>query len=191
MRYDPDHKVRTHRRIVRNASRQLRAKGLNGPAVTTLMKAAGLTHGGFYRHFGSRDDLVVEAIEESLQELRDLLIAAAKGAAPGGGWKAMVRSYLSLERCDSADKGCPIAALAPDMARTRPALRQRIAAAILKLRQELIPFMPGLNADEKAANFLAIFSSMVGTIAIARTMPDPAIRQRILNTVRDHLLQSF
>jgi len=191
MRYEPDHKARIHRRIVRNASRQLRAKGLNGPAVTTLMKAAGLTHGGFYRHFGSRDDLVVEAVEESLQELRDRLIAAAKQAEPGESWKAMVRSYLSLERCDRPDEGCPIAALAPDMARTPPALKQRIAAAILKLRQGLLPFMPGRSAEEKAANFLAIFSSMVGTIAIARTMPDPAVRQRILNTVRDHLLQSF
>jgi len=191
MRYEPDHKVMTHRRIVRNASRQLRAQGLNGPAVTTLMKAAGLTHGGFYRHFGSRDDLVVEAIEEGLQELRDRLIAAAKDAAPGEGWKAMVRSYLSLERCDRAGDGCPIAALAPDMARTQPALKQRIATAILKLRRELIPFMPGRSAEEKAANFLALFSSMVGTIAIARTMPDPAVRQRMLNTVRDHLLQSF
>jgi TetR/AcrR family transcriptional regulator, transcriptional repressor for nem operon len=191
MRYEPDHKARVHRRIVRNASRQLRAKGLNGPAVTTLMKAAGLTHGGFYRHFGSRDDLVVEAVEESLQELRDRLIAAAKQAKPGESWKAMVRSYLSLERCDRPDEGCPIAALAPDMARTPPALKQRIAAAILKLRQGLLPFTPGRSAEEKAANFLAIFSSMVGTIAIARTMPDPAVRQRILNTVRDHLLQSF
>lgn len=191
MRYEPDHKAMIHRRIVRNASRQLRAKGLNGPAVTTLMKAAGLTHGGFYRHFGSRDDLVVEAVEESLQELRDRLIAAAKQAEPGEGWKAMVRSYLSLERCDRPDEGCPIAALAPDMARTPPGLKQRIAAAILKLRQEVLPFMPGRSAAETAANFLAMFSSMVGTIAIARTMPDPAVRQRILNTVRDHLLQSF
>jgi len=83
MRYEPDHKASTHRRIVRNASRQLRAKGLNGPAVTTLMKVSGLTHGGFYRHFGSRDDLVVEAIEQSLQELRDTLIAAANEAEPG------------------------------------------------------------------------------------------------------------
>jgi TetR/AcrR family transcriptional regulator, transcriptional repressor for nem operon len=191
MRYEPDHKVRIHRRIVRNASRQLRAKGLNGPAVTILMRASGLTHGGFYRHFGSRDDLVVEAIEESLQELRDRLVAAAKQADPGEGWKAMVRCYLSLELCDRPDEGCPIAALAPDMARTRSGPKQRISAAILKLREELLPFMPGRNAREKAENFLAIFSSMVGTIAIARTMPDPALRQRILNTVRDHLLQSF
>jgi TetR/AcrR family transcriptional regulator, transcriptional repressor for nem operon len=191
MRYDADHKARTHRRIVQNASRQLRSKGLNGPAVTTLMNAAGLTHGGFYRHFGSRDDLVAEAIEESLRELRDRLINAAKQVDPAEGWKAMVRSYLSLELCDHPDEGCPIAALAPDMARTRPAVKKRIAAAILKLRQEVMPFMPGRDAEEKAANFLAIFSSMVGAIAIARTMPDPAVRQRILNTVRDHLFASF
>jgi TetR/AcrR family transcriptional repressor of nem operon len=191
MRYEPDHKARIHRRIVKNASRQLRAKGLNGPAVTTVMKASGLTHGGFYRHFGSRDDLVVEAIEESLQELRDRLIAAAKDAEPGEGWKAMVRSYLSLERCDHLDDGCPIAALAPDIARTRPVMKQRSSAAILRFRQELLPFMPGKDAKAKATNFLAIISSMVGTIAIARTMPDPAVRQRILNCVRDHLLASF
>ena len=96
MRYDADHKVKTHWRIVRNASRQLRAKGLNGPAVSTLMKASGLTHGGFYKHFGSRDALLMEAFEEGLQELRDTLVAAAKQAKPGEGWKAMVKTYLSL-----------------------------------------------------------------------------------------------
>lgn len=191
MRYEPNHKVRTHRKIVRNASRKLREKGLNGPAVATLMKASGLTHGGFYKHFRSRDDLVVEAIEESLHELREKLVSAARQAGPGEGWKAMVKSYLTLDLCDRFDEGCPVAALAPDMARTRPALKRRISAAILKLREELLPFMPGRNAEAKAANFLAIFSSMVGTIALARTMPDPAVRRRILDTVRDHLLQSF
>ena len=191
MRYEPDHKASTHRRIVRNASRQLRAKGLNGPAVTTLMKVSGLTHGGFYRHFGSRDDLVVEAIEQSLQELRETLIAAANEAEPGEEWKAMIKTYLTLERCDRPEEGCPIAALAPDMSRTRPRLKQRISSAILKLRQELLPFMPGRSDEEKSADFLAIFSSMVGAIAIARTMPDRIMRQNILNSVRDRLLAGF
>jgi TetR/AcrR family transcriptional repressor of nem operon len=191
MRYDSEHKTKTHKKIVRNASRQLRARGLNGSAVTTLMKASGLTHGGFYRHFGSRDDLVVEAIEAGLQELADRLIAAAKDAEPGEGWKAMVKSYLSLERCDRLDDGCPIASLAPDIARARPAVKRRGSAAILKFRQEILPFMPGRDADEKATNFLAIMSSMVGAIAIARTMPDAAIRQGILKRVRDYLLASF
>src|SRR5215472_6275051 len=128
MRYDADHKVKTHWRIVHNASRQLRAKGLNGPAVSTLMKASGLTHGGFYKHFGSRDALLMEAFEEGLQELRNTLVAAAKRAKPGEGWKAMVKTYLSLELCDRPDQGCPIAALAPDMGRSRPTLKQRASA---------------------------------------------------------------
>lgn len=191
MRYDADHKARTHQRIVRNASRQLRTKGLNGPAVATLMKAAGLTHGGFYKHFGSRDDLVAEGIEEALLELRDVLLKAAEQEVRGEGWKGMVRSYLSVERCDRPDEGCPIAALAPDMARTRPALKRRIAGAILKFREAVLPFMPGRSAEEKGANFLAIFTSMVGAIAIARTMPDRAVRERILKTVEERLIGSF
>jgi TetR/AcrR family transcriptional regulator, transcriptional repressor for nem operon len=191
MRYQPDHKARIHRRIVRNASRQLRARGLNGPAVPAVMKASGLTHGGFYKHFSSRDELVAEAVEESLHELTETLVEAAKSAGAQEGWKAMVKTYLSLERCDRAEVGCPIAALAPDIARSRPGIKQRSSAAILKFRQQLLPFMPGKNAAEKATNFLAIISSMVGAIVIARTMPEPAVRQRILNTVRDHLLASF
>ena len=78
MRYDAEHKAATHRRIIKSASRQLRKKGLNGPAVATLMEASGLTHGGFYKHFSSRDDLVVEAVEESLRELTQTLIDAAR-----------------------------------------------------------------------------------------------------------------
>lgn len=191
MRYDGEHKAKTHRRIVKAASRQIRKKGLNGPAVATLMRASGLTHGGFYKHFSSRDDLVVEAIEESLRELTQTLIDAAGRSGSRAPWKSIIETYLSLERCDGADRGCPIAALAPDIARTPPAMKQRISAAILKFREELIPFMPGRTTEEKSLNFLMIITSMVGTIAIARTMPDPAVRQTILNTVRDRLLASF
>ncbi len=191
MRYDAQHKAKTHLRIVKGASRQLRKKGLNGPAVAALMKASGLTHGGFYKHFSSRDDLVIEAVEESLTELTQTLVEAAKHAAPHSAWKAMVTTYLSLERCDRAEIGCPIAALAPDIARSAPAMRQRMSAAILKFRSELIPYMPGKTADEKGANFLMLLTSMVGAIAIARTMPDQSVRRAILSTVRDRLLDSF
>lgn len=191
MRYDAEHKAKTHRRIVKGASRQLRKRGLNGPAVATLMKASGLTHGGFYKHFSSRDDLVLEAIEESLDELTQTLTDAAKHAGSRDAWKAMVATYLSLERCDQAEIGCPIAALAPDIARTAPAMKQRISAAILKFRSELIPFMPGRTADEKAANFLMLMTSMAGAVALARTMPEQTVRQTILSTVRDRLLKMF
>jgi TetR/AcrR family transcriptional regulator, transcriptional repressor for nem operon len=191
MRYDAEHKSTIHRKIVKGAARQLKRKGLNGPAVTTLMKASGLTHGGFYKHFASRDDLVIEAVEDSFRELTQDLIEAAKQSDSQIAWKCIVKTYLSLERCDRPEIGCPIASLAPDIARATPAIKQRGSAAILNFRSEIMPFMPGRTADEKAANFLMIMTSMVGAIAIARTMPEVKVRQAILNTVRDRLLASF
>ena len=191
MRYDAEHKSTIHRKIVKGAARQLKKKGLNGPAVAKLMKASGLTHGGFYKHFSSRDDLVIEATEESLRELAHDLKEAAKRTGSQHAWKGIVKTYLSLERCDQPEIGCPIASLAPDIARAAPAVKQRGSAAILKFRSEIIPFMPGRTADEKAANFLMIMTSMVGAIVIARTMPELTVRQRILDTVRDRLLASF
>ena len=191
MRYDTEHKSSIHRKIVKAASRQLRKKGLNGPTVAALMKASGLTHGGFYKHFSSRDDLVVEAIEESLRELTRTLIDAAERSGSRAPWKSIIKTYLSLERCDGADRGCPIAALAPDIARTPSAMKGRMSAAILKFREALIPFMPGQTSEEKGSNFLMIMTSMVGAIVIARTMPELVVRQKILDTVRDRLLGNF
>jgi TetR/AcrR family transcriptional repressor of nem operon len=191
MRYDTEHKAKTHSRIVKSASRQLRKKGLNGPAVATLMKASGLTHGGFYKHFSSRDDLVVEAVEESFRELTETLTGAAERSGSRAPWKSMIETYLSLERCDGIDRGCPIAALAPDIARTPSAMKQRISRAILKFREAVMPFMPGRTPEEKSSNFLMIMTSMVGAIAIARTMPEIAVRRAIVDTVRERLLESF
>ena len=155
------------------------------------MKASGLTHGGFYKHFSSRDDLVVEAIEESLQELTEMLTDAATRSGSRAPWKSIIETYLSIERCDGPHRGCPIAALAPDIARTPLPMKQRISAAILKFRENVIPLMPGRTAEEKAANFLMIMTSMVGAIAIARTMPELTVRQAILKTVRGRLLETY
>jgi len=190
MRYGPEHKAGTHERIVKSASRQIRAKGLQGPGVATLMKASGLTHGGFYKHFGSKDDLLVEAIEESLRDIRGRWIAAAKEAPPGEGWKEIVTGYLSLEHCERVDKGCPIAALASEIARTAPALKKRIAASLKKHRDEIMPFVPGRDLAERERNFIVAITAMAGAVSFARTMTDPARREMILATVRDHLLKS-
>ena len=119
------------------------------------------------------------------------MIDAAERGGSRAPWKSMIESYLSIERCDGADRGCPIAALAPDIARTPPAMKQRMSAAILKFREGLIPLMPGRTSEERSSNFLMIITTMVGTIAIARTMPELAVRQAILNTVRDRLLASY
>ncbi|TGK01001.1 TetR/AcrR family transcriptional regulator [Leptospira semungkisensis] len=191
MRYDEDHKSKTHKKIVKMASRQIRGKGLAGPAIPTLMKASGLTHGGFYKHFASRNNLIVEAVEESFRELTDTFLKAATKSDSPEGWRGMVKAYLSLERCDKIDTGCPIAALAPEIARAESSIKSRSVLAIIKFRQDILPFMPGNNASEKEENFFIIMSSMAGAVIIARTIPDPKVREGILSSVQNFLLDRF
>jgi TetR/AcrR family transcriptional regulator, transcriptional repressor for nem operon len=105
MRYEPDHKERTHRRIVESASRQFRAEGMNGPGVAKLMKASGLTHGGFYKHFSSKDELFAEAIDESVREIGAMLTDWAKQGSREEVWKEIVKKYLSIEHCEHPGTG--------------------------------------------------------------------------------------
>jgi TetR/AcrR family transcriptional repressor of nem operon len=190
MRYGPDHKLKTHQRIVKAASRQFRAQGLSGPGLARVMRATGLTVGGFYKHFRSKDDLVTEAVAESLRDLRERMLEPARQAPPGEAWKQIIRNYLSIEHCEHADVGCPIAALAPEISRTKPSVKTRIAGMLKQHRDEIMPFVPGNTAMEKERNFTVALSAMAGAIALARTRTDLEEKQRILDTVRDHLLAS-
>lgn len=191
MRYEPEHKERTHRRIVEGAARQFRAEGMNGPGVAKLMKASGLTHGGFYKHFRRKDDLFAEAIEESVREIGGRLSDWAKHAATGEGWKEIVTKYLSIEHCEHPGMGCPIAALAPDIARARGPIRRKIRGSIEAYKTRLVDFMPGQNLGEREKNFALIFTAMVGAMSVARTMSDRDEKEKLLALVRNHLLTSF
>ena len=117
MRYRPEHKAEIHQKIVKDASRRVRAEGITGAAVSAVMRDAGLTHGGFYKHFGSKDELLMESLSEAFQEIADRLAHAAEQSQPETAWKAIVKTYLSLEYCDHVECGCPLAALAPELAR--------------------------------------------------------------------------
>ncbi|HZQ22795.1 MAG TPA: TetR/AcrR family transcriptional regulator [Terriglobales bacterium] len=191
MRYQPDHKVQTHRRIVESASRQFRAEGMNGPGVAKLMKASGLTHGGFYKHFASKDDLFAEAIEESAREIGAKLTEWGKQVPRDEAWKEIVKKYLSIEHCEHPGMGCPMAALAPDIARTRATVRRKIRDSMDAYRKQLVEFMPGAGPGEKQKNFVLIFTAMVGALAVARTMSDREEKEKLLGLVRNHLLTSF
>ena len=191
MRYEREHKARTHERILKSASRQFRAQGLSGPGVVKVMKASGLTHGGFYKHFRSKEELLVAAVDESVRDIGAKLIAWAKQARPGEAWREIVKKYLSIEHCEHPDMGCPIAALAPDIARTAPPVRRKILGSMEAYRKQLVEFMPGKSSSEKEKNFTLIFTAMLGALSIARTMSDVESKQRILGLVRDHLLSSY
>jgi TetR/AcrR family transcriptional regulator, transcriptional repressor for nem operon len=191
MRYEVDHKAKTRKRIIRKAARQFREQGLEGAGVATVMKSAGLTVGGFYKHFRSKDDLRIEAIAESLQELRDTFLSEVHKAPPGEGWKAIVRQYLSLEHCENVATGCPMVALAPEIARSSPAVKARLASLMKQHAEQVLPFMPGRNRAEQARNQIVLMSAVTGAVGLARMETDQRRKLQILNTVRDRLLESF
>lgn len=191
MRYPPEHKSEIHRKIVKDASRRVRSEGLNGAAVATVMRGTGLTHGGFYKHFASKQELLLESLHESFREIGDTLVAAAELAPAGEGWKAIVKTYLSLEYCDHAERGCPLPALAPELARVDRSMRAPVVAELVSYRDRLLPFMPGAKPAERERNFYAIISAMMGAVELARILPDPAAQEKVLASAREFLLQSF
>jgi TetR/AcrR family transcriptional repressor of nem operon len=192
MRYSSGHKAEIHQKIVTDASRRVRKEGLmGGAAVAAVMRDTGLTHGGFYKHFESKDELLVESLGQAFQEIACRLAQIAEHSRPATAWKAIVKAYLSPEHCDHAECGCPVAALAPELARIRGSLKRQIVRELMSYKSQLLPFMPGRRKADKERNFVAIFSTMVGAIAIARILPDPRARTAVLSSARDFLLSSF
>jgi len=188
VRYEPEHKERTRQRIVRNAARKLRAEGLNRPGVASVMKASGLTVGGFYKHFRSKDELLADAIAQAFSD-SEKLYSSLPSVPREDKWKEFVRLYLSPEHCDHPDIGCPVAALAPEIARAKLTVRKRVSGVIKEHRW--VEFMPGASAAERERNFFIILSAMAGALSIARVLTEPADKERVLASVRNHLLHSF
>ena len=191
MRYRPEHKAEVRQKIVKDASRRIRAEGMNGAAVAAVMRDTGLTHGGFYKHFGSKDDLVIESLHEAFREIADTLAVAAEQSLPETAWKAIVKTYLSPEYCEHVERGCPLPALGPELARVDKSMRSQILSELVNYKNRMLPFMPGRRTAEKERAFFSIFSTMIGAIEIARMLPDPAMQEKVLTSTRDFLLRSF
>jgi TetR/AcrR family transcriptional regulator, transcriptional repressor for nem operon len=179
VRQSREEKAKTHERILEVASERIREQGLDRPAVAEIMQAAGLTHGGFYKHFESRDDLIAEATESALvasdRRVHELTDDAQDPLA------AFVDWYLSAEHRDDPGTGCSIAALGDDVRRgderLRSAYRQQLERYIEKL-EEL------LGEDEHARQHaIHAVSALVGAIVISRAVDDETLADEILNAV--------
>src|SRR5579871_915347 len=191
MRYQPEHKAEIHQKIVKDAARRVRSEGLSGAAVSAVMRDTGLTHGGFYKHFQNKDELLTESLSESFREIADRLTREAEQAPVGVAWKAIVKTYLSPEHCDHAEQGCPVAALASELARAEQTMKGRILEDLARYQNRMLPFMPGRKSAEKQQAFFVIFSTMIGAITLARILPDPGMRAKVLDSAREFLLASF
>jgi TetR/AcrR family transcriptional regulator, transcriptional repressor for nem operon len=191
MRYRPEHKDEVHGKIVKDGARRVRAEGLTGAAVSAVMRDAGLTHGGFYKHFASKDELLMASLSEGFREIADRLAEIAKEAPAGSAWKAIVKEYLSVEHCDHAELGCPMVSLAPELARVDKSAKPRVFAELVQYKERMTPFMPGRRTEDRERAFFVIFSTMMGANQIARLLPERAMREKVLGMTRDFLLRSF
>src|SRR5712692_3442087 len=162
MRYSTEHKKETRERIVRAASRQFRQRGGKGVAIADLMSKLNLTHGGFYKHFDSKQELLAEAIAKGFDETETGFLNAIDKAKPGGELKAIIERYLSLEHCSNPAEGCPMAALSSEISRYPRAIRVEIERAMQNRIKQMAKFLPGATAKERERNCLVLLCGMMG-----------------------------
>jgi TetR/AcrR family transcriptional repressor of nem operon len=187
MEIAPNRKALTHERILDTASRAIRRAGFQGVGVADIMKQAGLTHGGFYAHFASRDALLAEALVHAGQQSAERIAKGnaareAKGASP---FRAMVEGYLSDRHLSGTENGCAVAALASEMPRQSAEVRAAAAQRVRGLVAMVERALPEGAAPGTAA---AIASQMVGALQLARALGDNAEGKALLADNRNALL---
>lgn len=171
-------------RVVEVAGRLFRERGFDGIGVADLMQAAGLTHGGFYGQFESKDQLAAEATERALERNAE---AWQRMASDGGDpLAALLQGYLSLRHRDRTGEGCVLAALAADVARSgTPALRRIFTQGLEALLGRLTALLPGRSKAARRRKALAKAAAMIGALILARAADDAALSEELLAAVRE------
>jgi TetR/AcrR family transcriptional regulator, transcriptional repressor for nem operon len=166
-------------RVVETAARLFREHGYNGIGVADLMKGAGLTHGGFYGNFGSKEALMAEAAGRAVAtSLADWDKAVARH--PEQPLRAVTGAYLSVRHRDHPGQGCAVAALGPDIARLAPEVRSAMTDGIRRQIEKLASLMPAGSLELQRQDALATYAAMVGALVIARTVSDEALSEEVL-----------
>ena len=174
-------------RVVETAAKLFRERGFEGVGLADLMKSAGLTHGGFYGQFSSKESLMIEACERAMQELdeewNDLL-----DSKPEKPLSSIVSMYVSPGHRDNPGAGCVVASLSTDAYRQSTPVRSAVTRAIKTFVGRLVAVMPGRTSKMRRRQSLASFAAMVGAVVLARTVTDESLSDEILDAVRGHLV---
>jgi TetR/AcrR family transcriptional repressor of nem operon len=178
VRYSTGHKAETRERVLKEAAKEIRAKGPDNVAVSGIMARAGLTHGGFYAHFPSKDALVKEAIGTMFADARRRSAAIDAAGDPRDVLRAYVDFYLSPAHRDGRDRGCPLPTLSGDFARSQPATRERFGAGVVGIAGRLAAPLAQLGYGEGEAH--ALLAQLVGGVALARAVGDAELSDRLL-----------
>jgi TetR/AcrR family transcriptional repressor of nem operon len=188
MRYSENHKTETHAKLVKLAGRALREKGPEKLAVAELMQAAGLTHGGFYAHFKSKDALLAEALAGVFEESKRKFQHITDGLPPRHALASYIDFYVSPAHRDDAARGCPIVALNSDLPRQSRKFRATFDKGMKLLVAKLAGWLEtaGVSGDSEALA-VSVLSAMAGAVAVARAVSDKRLSDEILEAARDSI----
>jgi TetR/AcrR family transcriptional regulator, transcriptional repressor for nem operon len=185
MRYDAEHKQRTRQKVLREAANAIRAEGPDRIGVAALMAKAGLTHGGFYAHFESKDDLVAQAVTQMFDDRYRNYFEKLEGLPPPERLERFIDGYLSARHRDGPERGCPIPTLSGELARMPALARQRFAEGSDRMEKAIEAILKDVGVESPRDMASSIIAEMVGTIAIARVLGDTTKSNRMLKASRD------
>ena len=187
MRKSREEAAETRKRIVNAAASEFREKGIVATGLADLMKAAGMTHGGFYKHFESKEQVVEEALAFASESLFEIAKGATLTARGNRGLQALLAQYLSVEHRDHAALGCPYSALGCEVARSSDSVREVMTAGFLKTVDLIAGQLEGMSPAAAKKEALWIFSAMIGALSMARMVNDPNLSAAILRETYKHL----
>ena len=187
MRYDPEHRQRTREKVVRAAAIAIRKHGPDRIGVAGLMAKAGLTHGGFYAHFKSKDELVAEAISYMFDDRYAVFRKGMEDVEPAQGLAAYVDRYLTVRHRDQPEKGCPLPSLSGDLARMPTAARKRFEDGTRRLTDSIADALRAMKRPHPDALAASVLAEMVGAMAIARAVSNNGWSEHILKAARDSI----
>jgi len=184
MRYAENHKDETHKAILEIAASQLRANGPDRVSVASVMKAAGLTHGGFYAHFKSKDALLIAALHDTFERSRRRVARLLEGLPPRHALATYIDFYVAETHRDNPGNGCPITALNSDMPRQSRKFKAAFEAGVKTLIASIAQRMQAAGIDNAGQLAPSIFATMAGAVSLSRTISDPALSNEFLATTR-------
>jgi TetR/AcrR family transcriptional repressor of nem operon len=182
MRVSKEQAAQNRERVVDTAAKLFREHGYSGIGVADLMKGAGLTHGGFYGNFGSKEALMAEAVTHAIDgSIKDWEQLVAK--RPNDALEAVMANYLSPLHRDHPGHGCTMATLGPEIARLAPGVRCAVTDGVRKQLDKLVDLMPAESPQERRQAALVTYASMVGALVLARAVNDPALSEEFMTAV--------
>lgn len=180
-------KEATHERIVETAARAIRRTGYDGTSVADIMKEAGLTHGGFYAHFASRDAMLAEAADRAGADAVASVARIAAASAPQKALQALLNNYLSEAHVKNSERGCPLAALGSEMPRQAPEVRRASTRRIKEMIDLVARHLPEWGQPGAHQQALVTVSTMVGALLLARAVDDAKLSKALCDAARKHL----